>query len=120
MAVRLLQLAQSGERDPANLRATAVFGVVAVDSCDRRPPAASVRRAADSPAGRKRATDSQPPALTRRSINDAEIELDRSAYPPNHGRGLSAVPTSHPVANSPRERPLPSIGNANPHGVDSA
>jgi len=77
----------------------------------------------------------------------AEPHCGSHAYPPNHCHALGAVPTSQPAAHedtaiptkpksnitrsgqrccgsnklmppSPRERPLPGIGNPDPHDTD--
>jgi hypothetical protein len=44
MAIRILRLAQQGERDPARLRIAAMLGVAPADTAEKRPPALSVGR----------------------------------------------------------------------------
>jgi hypothetical protein len=51
MALRILHLAQQGQRNPAKLRATAVIGVGATGGGDNRGPAPSIQRAPDRPQG---------------------------------------------------------------------
>jgi len=48
MALRLLRLAQQGERDPAKLRLAATLGIPPARQAEKRPPATSISREAPS------------------------------------------------------------------------
>jgi hypothetical protein len=47
-ALRILRLAQQGERDPRKLRIAAMIGATVADKSEKRPPALSVRRGTET------------------------------------------------------------------------